>query len=99
MKRSTFFTLNSDAPVPISQRSVLRSNAKLNIGLRILGRRPEDGYHLIETIFQEIDLADEIQIEELKQRGLFHERFTLTCDDPNIPVDDSHLGNDTIFAD
>ncbi len=53
---------------------------------------------MLETIFQEIDLADEIQIEELKQRGLFHERFTLTCDDPNIPVDDSNLIMKAIWA-
>jgi len=98
MQRSTYFTLNSDVPALITQRTVLNSHAKLNIGLRILGRRPEDGYHLLETIFQEIDLADEIQIEELKQRGLFHERFTLTCDDPNIPTDDSNLIMKAIWA-
>ncbi|MCK5816718.1 MAG: 4-(cytidine 5'-diphospho)-2-C-methyl-D-erythritol kinase [Candidatus Marinimicrobia bacterium] len=98
MQRSTFFTLNSKQQGSMVRSIVLKSHAKLNIGLRILGRRPEDGYHLIETIFQEIDLADEIQIEELKQRGLFHERFTLTCDDPNIPVDDSNLILKAIWA-
>ncbi len=69
----------------------LTSNAKINIGLHILGRRPEDGYHLIETIFQEIDFADEIRIEELKVDGLFQDRFSLSCDDPDIPVDESNL--------
>ena len=98
MKRSTFYTLHSEQQESTIQGVVLKSHAKLNIGLRILGRRPEDGYHLLETIFQEIDLADEIQIEELKQRGLFHERFTLTCDDPNIPVDDSNLIMKAIWA-
>ena len=77
---------------------LLNSNAKLNIGLRILGRRPGDGYHLLETIYQEIDLADEIHIEELEQRGLFKERFTLTCDDPKIPVDDSNLILKAVWA-
>lgn len=35
------------------------ANAKINIGLRIVGRR-EDGYHLLHTLFQEIDFGDEI---------------------------------------
>jgi len=90
--------MDQDSSSPTINRVVLTSNAKLNIGLRILGRRPEDGYHLLETIFQEIDLADEIQIEELKQRGIFHERFTLTCADPNIPLDDSNLIMKAIWA-
>ncbi len=39
----------------------LRSPSKINLFLRVLGKRP-DGYHEIETLFQEIDLADEIVI-------------------------------------
>jgi 4-diphosphocytidyl-2-C-methyl-D-erythritol kinase len=39
-----------------------RAPAKLNIGLEVLGRRP-DGYHEIATIFQTIDLCDDITIE------------------------------------
>ena len=69
----------------------LKSYAKLNIGLRIIGRRPEDGYHLLETIFQEIDLADEIQINEFQSNGQFHERFSLSCNDPAIPTDCNNL--------
>ncbi len=37
------------------------SHAKINLGLHVLGKRP-DGYHEIETIFQEISLKDEIEI-------------------------------------
>ena len=33
--------------------------AKLNLLLRIVGRR-SDGYHLLQTVFQFIDLADRI---------------------------------------
>ncbi len=36
-----------------------RAYAKINLGLRILEKRP-DGYHNIETIFHRIDLFDEI---------------------------------------
>ena len=69
----------------------LQSHAKLNLGLRILGRRSEDGYHLLETIFQEIDLADEIGINEYRKEGQFHERFILTCENPEIPTDCNNL--------
>lgn len=38
---------------------VLPAPAKLNLFLHITGRR-EDGYHLLQTVFQFVDLADEI---------------------------------------
>lgn len=37
--------------------------AKINLCLRVLGRRP-DGYHILETLFQEIDLSDELILRE-----------------------------------
>ncbi len=83
--------MNSEASSPTTRSLVLRSNAKLNIGLRILGRRSEDGYHLLETIFQEIDLADEIRIEEKNRRGMFFERFKLSCNKEDIPTDENNL--------
>lgn len=39
----------------------LLSPAKINLRLRVLGRRP-DGYHEIDTVLQSIDLCDEITI-------------------------------------
>ncbi|MFA5388836.1 MAG: 4-(cytidine 5'-diphospho)-2-C-methyl-D-erythritol kinase [Candidatus Omnitrophota bacterium] len=42
--------------------------AKLNLYLDVVGKRP-DGYHNIETIFEKIDLKDEIIIKE-KGKGL-----------------------------
>ncbi len=40
----------------------IRSFAKINLGLEILGKRP-DGYHDIRTLFQSIDLADDLEFE------------------------------------
>ena len=40
----------------------LRAPAKLNLRLRVLGRR-EDGFHSIETLFLRLGLADEVSID------------------------------------
>ncbi len=62
----------------------LTSYAKINLGLRVLGLRP-DGYHDIETIMQSIDLHDEIELEETAQG------ISLQCDHPLVPSDTSNL--------
>ena len=41
----------------------LPAPAKLNLMLRIVGRRP-DGYHLLQTVFQFVDLCDWIVLKE-----------------------------------
>ena len=43
-----------------------KSYAKVNIGLQILNKR-SDGYHNINTLFQEIDLYDTIKIKKIEQ--------------------------------
>ncbi len=45
------------------KRVHIKTPAKINLFLRVLERRP-DGYHNIETLFQAIDLQDELIIEK-----------------------------------
>ncbi len=45
----------------MSPTAVVTAPAKVNLLLRVLGKRP-DGYHDIDTIFQAIDLADEVAV-------------------------------------
>jgi 4-diphosphocytidyl-2-C-methyl-D-erythritol kinase len=58
------------------QRIVLRSYAKINLGLHILGRRG-DGYHEIRTVFQTIRLHDRLVIELIRKRTI---EFECDCD-------------------
>jgi 4-diphosphocytidyl-2-C-methyl-D-erythritol kinase len=61
----------------------LRAYAKINIGLHILGKRP-DGFHNLETIFREVDLFDEIDLEP-------HKTLEMNADSILVPIDESNL--------
>ena len=61
----------------------LRAPAKLNLYLRVLGKRP-DGYHELETLFERIDLADELTFEQ-------GPRLEFTCSDPTLSSGDDNL--------
>lgn len=63
----------------------LRSPAKINLWLKILGRR-EDGFHSIETRMCPISLSDEVRLT-LKEEG----NTTLTCSDSTVPTDNKNL--------
>lgn len=62
----------------------LRSYAKINLGLQIIGRR-SDGYHNIVTIFQQIGLCDELAI------GVREGEPCITCNDSAVPTDERNL--------
>jgi 4-diphosphocytidyl-2-C-methyl-D-erythritol kinase len=62
----------------------LRSHAKINLGLRVLGRR-QDGFHDISTIFHRVDLFDTLRFE-ITGGGV-----TLECNRDDIPTDDGNL--------
>jgi len=64
--------------------NLYRSYGKINIGLRIVSRR-RDGYHNLESIFQEITLFDEILIKK-REAGI---RIRTDCE--SLPVDENNL--------
>ena len=43
-------------------------NAKINLGLNVISKRP-DGYHNLETVFYPVPLADALEITRLPQDG------------------------------
>jgi 4-diphosphocytidyl-2-C-methyl-D-erythritol kinase len=62
-----------------------RAPAKLNLYLRVLGRRP-DGYHEIETLFERIDLADELTFAPAKAISLTCSDAILSCGEDNLVI-------------
>lgn len=63
----------------------LSAPAKINLSLRILGKRP-DGFHELETLMVPIRLADEIEITHAPAHGV-----SLVCNDPEIPTGAENL--------
>ncbi len=66
-------------------RFTLPSFAKINLTLRVLGRRT-DGYHEIETVFQTVTLHDRLTFAA-RDDG----QIELACDAPSIPCDETNL--------
>jgi 4-diphosphocytidyl-2-C-methyl-D-erythritol kinase len=64
---------------------ILPAHAKINLTLRVLGRRP-DGYHELRTVFQTITLHDELTFTDAA-----HDRIELACDAADVPADDTNL--------
>src|SRR3984893_6884984 len=60
---------------------LLRAFAKINLDLRVVGRRA-DGYHELKTIFQAVDWCDEIHLEPSA-------RFEFSA--PGAPEDETNL--------
>jgi 4-diphosphocytidyl-2-C-methyl-D-erythritol kinase len=64
----------------------LRAFAKINVGLKIVGKRP-DGYHEIRTVYQTVGLCDRLEIFLARRRG----GIVVECNDATIPTGRSNL--------
>ena len=63
---------------------VLRSFAKINLGLKI-GPARADGFHELRTIYQTLALHDIIRVEVQPGSGI-----EILCADPRVPLDESN---------
>jgi 4-diphosphocytidyl-2-C-methyl-D-erythritol kinase len=62
----------------------LKAPAKLNLSLRVLGKR-DDGFHEIDTLMVKLPgLADQLEFHEAPE-------FSFECDDPSVPSDEGNL--------
>jgi 4-diphosphocytidyl-2-C-methyl-D-erythritol kinase len=66
-------------------RLSLPAHAKINLWLRINGKRP-DGFHAVDTRMCPIDIADRVDIELLPEGST-----QLTCSDTTLPIDETNL--------
>ena len=60
--------------------------AKINLSLRVLGRR-SDSFHEIETFIAPISLCDEIKIEQRSGK----QEIAFRCDDPSVPKGEDNI--------
>jgi 4-diphosphocytidyl-2-C-methyl-D-erythritol kinase len=63
---------------------VVKCPAKVNLHLRVLGKRP-DGYHDIVSLLVPVDTWDSVEV------SLKEGETELLCDDPLLPTDDGNL--------
>ena len=63
----------------------VRSPAKLNLVLDVLGKRP-DGFHELRTIFERISLADQITLTRNKTN-----KISIRCAHPHVPLSQRNL--------
>lgn len=62
---------------------IVKAAAKLNLGLTVLARRP-DGYHNLESVMQQISLADTLVFEPWNGPG-----WCFRCSDPALEGEDN----------
>ena len=60
--------------------------AKVNLYLDVLGKRP-DGHHELLTLFERVDLADDLRVERSGPAG----GLEFTCEAPGVPSDATNL--------
>ena len=65
----------------LTQNMIVRPNAKINIGLNIVERRP-DGFHNLESLMVPFGFTDELKLTENKRHGA--KKFELVID--GLPI-------------
>ncbi len=80
---SSFFVFYAKQMFAETETFTLPSFAKINLHLRILGKR-DDGFHELCTIFQTVSLKDDLTFQP-------NRKLILTCGDENIPTDGKNL--------
>ncbi len=67
------------------KRVFIQAPAKLNLGLRILGKRP-DGFHELDSVFHTVNLHDDLLITRTEAPGI-----QFRCRGISVPEDETNL--------
>ena len=74
----------------------IRAPAKINLSLRVVGRRV-DGYHLLDTIMLPVSLYDDLDIRKLRRttkgKNLAGPEIKVVCHYPSVPQDENNLAH------
>jgi len=68
----------------------IRAPAKINLSLRVVGKR-SDGYHFLDTVMVPIGLYDEITIAGTRLAKTGRESLKVTCSHPLVPSGEENL--------
>lgn len=71
----------------------IRAPAKINLRLRIVGKRA-DGYHLLDSIIVAVTLFDELEIKKRRPKNSHRAQapqLRVTCDHPQVPGGEKNL--------
>lgn len=71
----------------VKKTVVVEAPAKINLFLDITGKRA-DGYHLLHSVMQSIDLSDKIILSRMSGRGIY-----ISCSRARIPCDENNLAH------
>src|ERR1035437_7802894 len=96
IKSQAMWSKNTDeqgAPPPMFScvKSVtIFAPAKLNLFLAVTGKRA-DGFHELVSVAGPVDWGDTLTVAARGERRETQEKFSLTCDDANVPGDERNL--------
>ncbi len=68
----------------LNEKITIAAHAKLNLYLDIVGKRA-DGYHLLETMLQSVDLCDIVEVSAAR------EGISVSCSNPEIPTGEKNI--------
>lgn len=68
----------------------IHSPAKINLYLAVTGRRA-DGFHDLVSVAAPLEFGDDLVAELKPVGGTASSRFTLECDQPDVPLDGTNL--------